>query len=113
MKRSKCARCGKIGHCARDCANEPDERGRRRQAGFGGFQAGSAGADAIPQGACCQERATQADAAGFAFTFFVVSNAIKTTVVLQVQMGFGLVDAGAQRGVRGPGKFDLPVKFLG
>ena len=79
MKRSKCARCGKIGHWARDCTNEPDDRGRRRQAGFGGFQAGSVGAEA--QGACCQEHATQADVAGFAFTMFVVSTEIKTTLV--------------------------------
>ena len=29
VARTKCARCGKIGHWARECTNEPDERGRR------------------------------------------------------------------------------------
>ena len=46
MRRSICARCGKKGHWVRDCKIKPDERGRRRQAGFGGFQAGSVEAEA-------------------------------------------------------------------
>ena len=35
MSRSKCARCGKMEHWAREWTNEPDERGRRRQGTVG------------------------------------------------------------------------------
>ena len=32
MSPSRCAMCEQLGHCARDCKNEPDERGKRRLA---------------------------------------------------------------------------------
>jgi hypothetical protein len=41
--RSICARCGKTGHWARECKNEPDERGKRRLQGHTLLQTGTAG----------------------------------------------------------------------
>ena len=92
----------------------PDERGWKRQEGFGGFQAAPIEADAVLQDACCQGRAIQADVNGFVFTIFAVGDELGNAFIgLRVQMGFGLVDAGAQRGVCGQDQFDKLVKYLG
>ena len=76
---------------------------------------GSVEAEATPQDACRQEHTTQADVSGLIFAIFAVaSEDLNATFIgLQVQMGFGLVDAGARRAVCGEKQFQGPVKYLG
>eukprot|EP00959_Pyramimonas_sp_CCMP1952_P161365 3374482-Pyramimonas_sp.AAC.1 len=96
MSRSKCARRGKTGRWARGCAGEPDERGRKRQAGFDGFQADYLGADGALRDACQREHATQSGVRSLTFPIFATADTGEQTFTgLQVQMVFGLADAGA------------------
>jgi len=88
IARTKCARCGQIGHWARTCTNPPDERGKRR-IGTSGFQ-----------------MATDAPSQSFLMCSFVLPQALDTFIGLLVTPGYGLIDTGAQHGVCGPKDYE-------
>jgi len=87
--RTKCARCGQVGHWARTCTNPPDERGKRRTGmSSTGFMIAEDENASIP--------------AAFIFMFsFAFPETMETLIGLFVTAGFGLLDTGAQHGVIG------------
>jgi len=108
MSKSKCARCGKMGHWARECTNEPDERGKRRS-GMTGFMSIC---DLSEQNPVVQENS--AETTGQSFVFVVSFIGVDTTVFvgLTVTPGYGLVDTGAQHGVVGTSGYNKLEELL-
>jgi len=118
MDRSKCARCGKIGHWARECTNPPDERGKRRMGTVGFMQAQTA-KESVTCLSCSDvpALAEEPDDVVDGFVFFTSyifpsSTDVSSFIGLCVCPGYALIDTGAQHGVMGPQTYDQICEVL-
>ena len=119
MPRSKCARCGEIGHWARECQNPPDERGRQRMAGLNGLVVTSSSAETtlvgategLPQPSFVMYIAR--NPTGHMNSFVGAIFTIEASFIgLMVPPRFGILDTGAQHGVIGTPALELLCKEL-
>ena len=121
MSRTKCARCGQVGHWARTCTNPPDERGKRRQGAVSSTLFASTQLGETPPAQDFQEAgsrvedpaASQVENIGTegrvenpaAFVLFIYA-LVEAFVGINLAPGLGLLDTGAQHGVIGQSDYD-------
>ena len=131
ISRSICARCGKKGHWARECKNEPDERGKMRQQNkeLHGFMMTAESTTAVhfsledesPEVPCITDDHVPVlpldadedvnDGEAFVMTIFTGVE-LEIFIGLAVTPGYALVDTGAQHGVLGPHAFKQVCEVL-
>ena len=130
-ERSICARCGKTGHWARECKNEPDERGKKRVQGHTFLQNGPAGTGSLgplpeslstdfqslsshwhgepPPTLISIESATepspQDSSFQFCFTTLQATGGLQPFIGHGITRGRAVVDTGAQHAVVGSERF--------
>ena len=107
ISRSKCARCGQIGHWAKHCTNTPDARGAahpaskgapKKKLGLAGFTAGFcvAGDPPLP----IEDQKREDGEPQYMHPSFIAVD-ITIFIGLEVTLGHALIDTGAQHGVVG------------
>lgn len=123
ISRSICARCGKKGHWARECTNPLDEHRKMRAANSGNHfmtieDLRAHHCNGEPNSisfftATADDEDEELGTISFQGAVFVLTEGeLETFIGLSVDLGFALIDTGAQHGVLGPLSYKRICDFL-